>query len=496
MFLDTPIAGHRFRGVEMMSQPLFANINYVLHIVALLTAGRLTGAEWAWTWQSAPGDKPPTGQICTLKYGKTWAYAIELDDGPKWARPFAVPFLAEYQYTDAPPGVPGGTKRPFVGSVAVIVGVTGNNDACASWDDLTGLLQAGWGVMNHSYDHRANDWSGPSAKLTPQQARTDAFWSQTILAAKLPGGRAPTGAVYANGYTDYNRDNALAVCGIAIATRVGSGSPRNVLNPKTKWMDFTRSYLDEKVWSNEWNKSDPMADFPVNSNASPATNNLVIDFTHEIDRKPESANQQRWRTRLKTIQSRWGSGGADNLWCAPTAEVADYVHAAKAAKLTITPGRLVIALPDEIPGSALTVRLSGLPAAANLKAPEGGALYRQGDAVVLTTPRIGQWGSTAPVSHVRCIYDGPAVSVDFEKPMAVAGVTLRVFGNPASALPYRLAVRTSDGERVFAERTVGPGWVVGGHLCPIIPTAQAITGTGISVKSAEPLKEMAVWALD
>jgi hypothetical protein len=456
----------------------------------------VSAVEWSWTWPPGTGDQTPTAEICTFKYGKTWAYAIEIDDGPKWVRPFAVPFLADYHYTDAPPGVAGGNRRPFVGSIAVIVGSTGNNDSAANWDDLAALLQAGWSVMNHSFDHRANGWSGPAAQLTDQQAREDAFWSQAILAAKLPGGRAPTGAVYANGYTDYNRNDALAACGIGIATRVGGSSPRDVLSPKVKWMDFTRSYLDESVWSNPSNKSDPMADFPGGGKESPAANSLVIDFTHVIDQKPGSPNQDRWRTRLKTIESRWGAGGTDTLWCAPTAEVADYVRVAKAAKLTVAPGKLTISLPDDIPGSALTVRISGIGPRAVLKAPEGGAVYRQGNTVVVTSPRIGPWGAAAPKPRLKCIYAGPAVSVDFPEPVAIAGVTLRVFGNAPAALPYRLAVRTPAGEQVFAERTIGPGWVVGGHLCPIIPAAPAMTGTGIVVTAAQPLKAMSVWAID
>ena len=47
-------------------------------------------------------------------------------------------------------------------------------------------------------------------------------------------------------------------------------------------MDFTRSYLDEKVWSNPWNKGEPMADYPGKGQDKPAVNSLVIDFTHAV----------------------------------------------------------------------------------------------------------------------------------------------------------------------------------------------------------------------
>jgi hypothetical protein len=468
---------------------------FLLSALGLL-AGHLSAAEWSWSWTPAPDDRIPTAQVCTFKYGKTWAYAVEIDDGPKWVQSFAVPFLAKYYYSEAPPGVAGGQRQPFVGSASVIVGLTGNNDAALNWEDLKLLLEAGWGVMNHSFDHRAKGWSGPSALLSDSQALEDAFWSQAVLAGRLPGGRAPTAAVYANGYTDYNRNDALGSCGVGIATRVGGSSPRDVLSPRVNWMDFTRSYLDEKVWSNEWNKSQPMADFPGAEQSGPAANSLVIDFTHVIESKPSSANQERWRTRLKTIEDRWGAGGADTLWCAPTAEVADYVRAAKAATVSVASGRLLVSLPDKLPGSALTLRVSGIGANAAVKAPVGGALYRQGDALVVTSPRIGRWGAPPPAPRLKRIYDGPATSVDFGKPCAVAGVTLRIFGNPQAALPYRLAVRTPGGEQAFADGTVGPGWVVGGRLCPIVPNRSAITGTGLVVSGAEPLQAMTVWAID
>jgi hypothetical protein len=105
-------------------------------------------AEWTWDWTTAPGEKSPTAEICSLKYGKRWAYAVEIDDGPKWVASFATKFLAEYHYADAPPGESGGAPKPFVGSAAVIVGATGNNDAVLDWKDLESLLAAGWGVMS------------------------------------------------------------------------------------------------------------------------------------------------------------------------------------------------------------------------------------------------------------------------------------------------------------------------------------------------------------
>lgn len=453
-------------------------------------------AEWTWAWKPAPGAPAPKAEVCPLKYGKQWAYAIEIDDGPKWVRAFAVPFLAGYHYTDAPPGVSGGVRRPFLGSVSVIAASVDNNDASLNAEDLRALIGSGWGVMNHSYDHHANGWSGPSALLDDSQVQEDAFWSQAVLASKLPGGRAPSGAVYANGYTDYNRNDTMSACGIIVATRVAGGRSRDVTSVATKWMDFTRSYLDENVWINEGNKGLPMADFPGADKDGPAVNSLVIDFTYGIERKPESPNQQRWRTRLKTIEDRWGAGGADTLWCGTTAEVAEYALAAKSAQVSIISGKLKVVIPNHVPPSALTLRLKGMGKQAGAQAPEGGALYRQGEDLVLTTPRLGPWGVAPPTPRLRRAYEGPAVSVNFPRPEAIAGVTFRVFGNVQTPITYQLAIRTGAGDVAIGSRTLKAGWVVGGQLFPILPTKPAITGTGITISAADPLKAMTVWVVD
>lgn len=451
-------------------------------------------AEWTWTWTPAAGEKQPQAAFTTFKYGKTWGYAIELDDGPTWVRSFAVPFLAEFGFTDAPPGVADGRRLPFVGGVAIIAGVTGYNDRNLSWDDCAALMAAGWGIINHSLDHRARSWGNPPAPLSDAEVVADAFWSQTLYAAHLPGGRAPTAVVYANGYTDYNRNGALAALGVAIGTRVGGGSTIDVTNPDVRWMDFPRSYLDEPMWSGQ-HGSAPMVDFPGAEQDGPSANSLVIDFTHDIDRDPASANQQRWRERLGTIARRWGAEGADTLWCAPTGEIADYVRASRKASVRVGRGTLTVSLPDDVPGSALTVRLDGIGDKAVLTAPEGGAVYRQGTSVVLTTPLIGQAGAAAPAPRLTKIYEGPAVSVDFAQPARIAGVTVGMFGEPSAGSSYRLVARTATGEQVIAERTLEKKWIVGSHLCPILPGSPAVLATGVTVNPVPEMRQMTVWAL-
>jgi hypothetical protein len=201
----------------------------MLRLVPMLfPALTLTAADWSWSWRPAAGAAVPQAEICPFKYGKQWSYAIEIDDGPKWAATFAVPFLAEYTYTDAPPGVAGGKMRPFVGGLAVIVNAVGANDTIVTWDDFKAMTAAGWGVLNHSLSHSGRSWGDESGRLTDEQIREDGFWSQALIAYGLGTGRAPTGYVYANGYVDYNRGGTLDRLGLRVATRVGGKTPADI----------------------------------------------------------------------------------------------------------------------------------------------------------------------------------------------------------------------------------------------------------------------------
>ena len=161
-----------------------------LGLAALLPA---SAAEWTWNWRPAAGDPPARATVATFKYGKSWLTPWKLTTGPSGVRSFAVPFLARYHFTDAPPGVTGGKPLSFVGSVSVIASGTGFNDANLNWEDLKALQEAGWGVLNHSFDHRGRGWDGAAGQLSDAAVREDAFWSQTMLAAACPAAGHPLG---------------------------------------------------------------------------------------------------------------------------------------------------------------------------------------------------------------------------------------------------------------------------------------------------------------
>jgi len=460
----------------------------------VLVGAAASGADWSWPLPSEVAAATPRIDICPFLYGKQWAYAIEIDDGPKWAGSFAVPFLAEYHFSDAPPGLQGGRQLPFVGGIAVIVSPVGANSAIVDWDDLKAMRAAGWGVLNHSLNHIGRSWGDDAGRLTTAQITEDGFWSQALLAYGMGTGRAPTGYVYANGYLDYNRGGILESLGLRIATRAGAPNPADVTHGDIAWLDFGRNYLDEGTWANE-QKGDPMSGFPVLDGDGPLKR-LIIDFTHVIEQAASSANNQRWRKRLSTISDQWGAKGRDNLWCAPTSEIADYLRAMRVAKALLGRDQLTISIPYGIPGSRLTARLTGIPASARLTAPPGTVLYRRGDTAWITTPMIGMEGSPAPLPHIRCAYAGPPGTIDLGSHCVVAGVSVHIARDLPDKFSYEVKLRTATGERLLVEKTMKAGWFVGSNLHAIVPNAEPIAATGLTLAPQPGIDKIEVWVVD
>jgi predicted transcriptional regulator len=465
----------------------------LLLFVFFLQIVKLPAVTWSWEWTAVPGDDAVKAEVTTFRYGKEWAYAVELDDGPNWVRPFAMPFLAKYEWTDAPPGVAGGTKKPFVGGIAVIVAAVQANDSSVTWDDLNFIRRGGWGVLNHSLTHSYVHWDPkPESKITEAQAREDAYWGQCLLAIKSETGRAPTAAVYANGTVDYNKNGALSDMGIGLATRVGASGTMDVKSPKLNLMDFPRNFLDEGPWK-EGGKGDPLHGIPNAKADGPKTDSFVIDFTHNIDRNEGSENQKRWTERLNTIATKWGAAGKDNVWVAPTDAVGDYLRAAKAATVTVTAGKLNVTIPDELPGTALTLKLSGVKAQ-GLKAPEGGALYQKDDTVWLTTPMMGIPGAMMP--KLVCVYEGKPSSLTFDRPIKVAGVGISFLGQVETGTTFPLSLVTADGNKDLPVEPFGGKWMSGLRLYPVAPASEPLLATGLIIESRKGMSKLLVWALD
>lgn len=465
-------------------------------VAASLTmmAAVASAAEWSWHWTPAAGEVPPQVEVCRFQYGKQWAYAIEVDDGPTTMTTVMQPLFSKYQFTDAPPGIAGGKPLPFVGGAAVVVQSIGtNNQTILQWEQLRKLQSQGWEVINHSYAHAGHGWD-PEEKLTPEQFRRDLFWSQTILASELGTGRAPDTFVYPNGYLAYRQ--YLAEFGLRSGTHV-AGDPINwnLYGGKADLYNLQRSYLDAQPWTGDWGKSDVLFWFPKDG---PPTDTMFIDFTHGVDPDPASKHYKLWASRLDTIASRYGKQGKDNMWAASTGRILDYASAATAAKVKAEAGRITVQLPDSIPGSRLTLKLKGIKADP-LAVPPGATLYRQGDTVWLTTPMIGQPGSPSPKPLVERIYSGPVKDMTWPKPIALAAVRI-LQGPPPAVKGFVLSIDaiTPEGKAhplvTPAEGKLPDIWSRWWVFCTV-PNEPAVMTKELHISKDAALEKMEVWVV-
>jgi len=457
---------------------------------ALLTPGYTPAQEvppsgdWTWEWAPAAEEGVVAAEVSPFRYGKSWAYSVEIDDGPTSTLTVSQPLLAQYSATDAPPGVRGGRPLPFVGSAATIAMRTGTPNATfLNWEQLRQLREGGWDVANHGYAHAGNHWE-PKAALTPAQVRRELFWSQAVFVAELGEEQAPSHFVYPNGYTAYQ--SHLPEFGLRSGSRVAGTSRPNVLSSTFVPADLNRNYLDESVWSKT---PDPLLGLP----AAPKLGETVIDFTHGMEADPASPNGVRWRARLGHLASRFGAKGDDSMWCAPTSEVVAYALARKAARVECTRGRLRVSLPGG-PATRLTLHLTGVHPGSKLQAPPGGTLYRQGTAAWITTPVLGRKRDPSDLPRVKRVYRGPVRNVRLERSERVAAVRLLQFGRPAPGFELSLEAVTAAGRESLYRDGLPENWGAW-VLFPTFPERAAPTATEVTVTPDPCLKEMEIWVL-
>lgn len=460
--------------------------------IATLSIATAHAATWTYAWPANAGDPVPKVVVSPMLYGKAWAYAVEIDDGAIGALTVVQPLLAKFEFTDAPPGVAGGRAKPFVGGAAVVVQSVNGNAASLNYEQLRSLRDRGWGVINHSYFHAGRSWGDSPENLTEPQIRRDLFWSQTVLSAEL-GGRAPTHFVYPNGYVGY-RGPWMGEYGLHTASRVAGASGWDPANVKFQPLDLNRNYLDEGNWAAA-GKGEPMRNFPKDG---PAPGDVFIDFTHGIDAKPESPNHRRWTERLTTIATAHGKTGRDDVWSTSTGDAYAYVAARGVAQVSVEAGRLSVMLPDELPGTPLTIELTGVPATTELPAVAGGIVYRAGDRAWVTTPTLNAPGSAAPRPQLRRVYEGPVKDVTFEKPIQLAGVRVRQGSPPTGKFEFQVTAVGPGGESTQlvppAGETLGRRWGTW-LLLDVLPGKPAIEATRVIVPRDSALNAMEVWAV-
>jgi hypothetical protein len=475
----------------------------VLGMAVFVLFGGLVSAravQWSWEWMPDAAETSPTVTVCPFKYDKKWAYTIEIDDGLVEVAQ-APNLVTNYKYSDAPPGVVGGSLRSVVGSAAPFVKRVAGNSSQVTFPQLRQMMSAGWGVSSHSYAH--------SGSGTMAQIREDHFWSQNVFATEVGQGRGLSHFVYPNGWLGYE---GYPISGgydgqyfTEFGFRSGSlqgGSSMKPYAVATNVREFKRNNLDGLATSDPYRGLPATIDDLNNPLSAPSVLEdrlFVIDFTHVLEISASSDNYQAWALRLERIA---GTTGVKQLWSAPSAEIFDYVAAQKVATATVQPGRVRLSLPETAPGAALTLKLTNIPVGSVITAPPGGVLYRSGTTVWLTTPFLGQAGTTLPLPRVKRIYQANlpnatgTQTIPFGATYRVAAVQVHQQGDPPTInVDLNLA---AGGTQNFS--AVNPAYNFGDiDLFSAVP-ATAVSAlpqaTGLNITTDASLKDVAIWVVD
>lgn len=434
---------------------------------------------WEYSWSGTPADSSIRAGICKMKYGKNWAYSVEIDDGLRQSALFAPDFFAQFKYSDAPPGEGNGKLLPVVGELAVFLFPMDVNATLLRSNELSFLKENGWSVSNHSYFHS-------SENLCEKSLINDLFWSQTILANRNKDHRAPVHFVYPFGDTVYAAH--LDRAGIISASLVNGNDDINLYRTNHHQQLFlNRQLLDEYVWRH----LDPLTGIPQGGFNE---GDLLIDFTHSFNTRPFSKNLNRWKKRLAYLEQTYGSKGTDEFWSAPSGTVLSYVCAAKASVINVTQGKFTISFPAHLPGTPLTVKLENVPDDTQFHTPEGGLLYRKGNTVWITSPMLGLQGAPRPKPYVREIYRGViAPDIIFSDSVKLAAVQIKTHGKPVD-----LYINTDRATEYFGSIKASSKYTMGYYLLSAVPCKNAVTTKGIHVNVPPNYcyHEIVIWALD
>ncbi|MEI6033558.1 MAG: hypothetical protein WCS65_04645 [Verrucomicrobiae bacterium] len=459
-------------------------------------------ADATWRWECPElGAAAESVTVEPVKFGKSWAYALEFDDGGVFAQTIAAPMLEKLSFTDAPPGVSGGRKISFVASMALYPFVLdGDNGTLLTWEQIRGLRDKGWGVSNHSYWHTGNHWE-PKEFLDEAQMRRELFWSQAVLSHFLAGGKEIIRRfVYPSGdfhYGPFLAEYGLNTTPVAVKNRNSLSDPPAPFDAATKFRLTDRNNMDAGAWDKRG--GDDMESFPQ---PRPAPGELVLDFTHGMGKEGES-NVLRWERRLGKIASDFGAGGDDSVWCGATGEIIAYHATAIKARAGSDKGGVFVEVPPGSFKTPLTLRiklsrpLEKLPAA-----PPGALLYRQGDQLWLTTPPVGD-DLTPGFLRAKPAHTGPfQQKITFAQPVRLAAVRILQKGDPGAGFVPEIAWLAKDGStgkvpvenalRWVPTKSRWGNWL----LFPVVPDQPAPEVVELNFNPSPCFKQVEVWTIE
>lgn len=276
-----------------------------------------------------------------LRYNKDFAYSLTLDDSYRCAYTYAYSLLKGGLGVGTGLTYPGlyytdgcGNDISFAAASAWNTANASGNDMHISstnyinWPELQLMLNAGWNVLNHSYQHE----SGTGTNYTYQvQQNTNAIFSKTGVKTTqfvIPSGDANYIPVaFANGMYGVYANNSSFL-----------GWPNGLLInnaiPATNFSLFKRQLYSEIYNpSNITQHIDNVAALATNGNKY-----WYNDFTHRVQPIPTTGSlaYSTFEYYMNYVASTYGKNGSDRVWMAPLQDVYEYLRVRDLTTYTVS----------------------------------------------------------------------------------------------------------------------------------------------------------------
>jgi|GEM_PF-3787607 len=269
-----------------------------------------------------------------LRYGKSVAYSLTLDDGWKNAFTIAFPFLSGNSYEVdgiTQPASPisytdgCGNSQAFTAGLSInsvnSSGIdihTGEITNNLTWADMQQMYDANWDILNHSYSHNA----GIGAPLPDTTYQSEVANNQSYIASQINNYSKGRTFVVPSGDTNY----------YPFAWEAGHSLVANQFfqadNPygyQLKNLTDTVNFLVNRftMFNEVFNHYDLLN--LAFENATSEEPLWFADYTHSVNTvQAASVLHNQFRPFMEYVSNTYGTGGSDEVWGASLEEVWEY----------------------------------------------------------------------------------------------------------------------------------------------------------------------------
>lgn len=272
-------------------------------------------------------------QKARLRYNKSFAYSLTLDDGLDDAFTNAFKILNGGFVEGNGQTYPGlfftdgcGNDLPFSGGLAWYSVSTNFNDlhintpGYIKWDELIDMYNAGWDVLNHSYSHETAETTDHFFQIDENQKIVYEKTGINMTQFVIPGGWI---------WEPYIAEaHAYRLNAVYAYKSEFTGSPSGIQTDASQSWEDMNIYRDYK-YDDKYNQANIADKIDLIAAAATSDNHIWYnDFTHRVlfGEKAGSLQFETFEYYMQHLADHYGKSGSDEMWMAPLQQVWEYLY--------------------------------------------------------------------------------------------------------------------------------------------------------------------------